>query len=174
MINAAIVALGVGPKPRQPHPGQESEKSASSAACTRSVDKARAYGAEKGFPVSSDYAAILADRNIDAVVLATPHSAHAEQVMQAARAGKHVFCEKPFTLSRASAEQAIQACADRKVTLMVGYNWRYQPALQEVFAHDWRWRLGRVLHVEGNFNGRACIAMPRTTGVPRARSARRG
>ena len=153
MINAAIVGLGGWGRNLVNHVQGKSAKIRFVAACVRSVDKASAYGAEKGFPVSSDYAAILADRNIDAVVLATPHRVHAEQVMQAARAGKHVFCEKPFTLSRASAEQAIQACADRKVTLMVGYNWRYQPALQEVIRMIGDGRLGRVLHVEGNFNG---------------------
>ncbi|RPI45083.1 MAG: gfo/Idh/MocA family oxidoreductase [Betaproteobacteria bacterium] len=153
MINAAIVGLGGWGRNLVNHTQGKSPKIRFVAGCVRSVEKARAFGAEKGFPIGSDYAALLAEREIDAVVLATPHSAHAEQVVQAARAGKHVFCEKPFTLSRASAEQSIRACAEHKVTLMVGYNWRHQPALQEVVRMIADGRLGKVLHVEGNFNG---------------------
>ncbi|MCC6532023.1 MAG: Gfo/Idh/MocA family oxidoreductase [Burkholderiales bacterium] len=153
MINAAIVGLGLWGRNLVAHTQGKSPKIRFVAGCARSADKARAYGIEKGFPLSSDYAAILSDPTIDAVVLATPHSMHAEQVMQAARAGKHVYCEKPFALTRASAAQALQVCAERKVTLMVGYNWRFQPALQELRAMIDDGRLGKVLHVEGNFNG---------------------
>ena len=50
---------------------------------------------------------------MDAVVLATPHSQHAAQVIAAAQAGKHVFCEKPFALHKTEAEQAVAATTDR-------------------------------------------------------------
>ncbi len=153
MINAAIVGLGGWGRNLVNHVQGKSPKLRFVAGCARSVEKASAFAAEKGFPVIADYSRVLADPQIDAVVLATPHSVHAEQVMQAARAGKHVFCEKPFTLSRASAEEAIRVCAENGVTLMVGYNWRYQPALQEVLSMISDGRLGKVLHVEGNFNG---------------------
>jgi predicted dehydrogenase len=153
MINAAIVGLGLWGRNLVHHVQGKSPKIRFVAGCTRTTEKAKAFGDEHEFPVTSDYAAILSDPTIDAVVLATPHTAHAEQVMQAAKAGKHVYCEKPFTLSRASAEKALAACAQAKVTLMVGYNWRYQPALQEVKRMIDDGRLGRVLHVEGNFNG---------------------
>lgn len=153
MINAAIIGLGGWGRNLVNHTQGKSPKLRFVAGCTRTVAKAQAFGDEKGFPITSDYAAILRDPKIDAVVLATPHTQHAEQVIEAARAGKHIYCEKPFTLTRASAEQALKACADAKVTLMVGYNWRYQPALQEVKRMLADGRLGKVLHVEGNFNG---------------------
>jgi predicted dehydrogenase len=153
MINAAIVGLGSWGRNLVDHVQGMSPKIRFVAGCTRTVDKAREFAEQKGFAVTSDYAALLADPAIDAVVLATPHSAHAEQVTQAAKAGKHVYCEKPFTLSRASTEAALKACADAKVTLMVGYNWRFQPALQEVKRMIEDGRLGKVLHMEGNFNG---------------------
>jgi predicted dehydrogenase len=161
MINTAIIGLGSWGRNLVNNTQGKSPKIRFVAGCTRTVDKARAYGAEQGFPVTSDYAAILADPTIDAVVLATPHTAHAEQVMQAARAGKHVYCEKPFTLSRASAEQALKVCAAAKVTLMVGFNWRFQPALQEVKRMIDDGRLGKVLHVEGNFNGPSVYRFPK-------------
>ncbi len=152
-INAAIVGLGTWGRTLVEQVQGVSPKLRFVAGCTRTVEKAREFGEQKGFCVTADYAAILADSAIDAVVLATPHSMHAEQVIQAARAGKHVYCEKPFTLSRASAEAALKACADANVTLMVGYNWRFQPALQEVKRMIEDGRLGQVLHMEGNFNG---------------------
>jgi predicted dehydrogenase len=153
MINAAIVGLGSWGRNLVDNVQGRSPKLRFVAGCTRTVEKARAFGEQHGFPISADYAAILADPSIDAVVLATPHSTHAEQVIEAARAGKHVYCEKPFTLSRASTEAALAQCAQAKVTLMVGYNWRFQPALQEVKRMLEDGRLGKVLHIEGNFNG---------------------
>jgi predicted dehydrogenase len=161
MLNAAIVGLGGWGRNLVNHTQGKSPKIRFVAGCTRSVDKAKSYADEKGFPVTDDYAAILADPKIDAVVIATPHTAHAAQVAQAAQARKHIYCEKPFTLSRASAEQALAACDAAKVTLMVGYNWRYQPALQEVKRMLEDGRLGKLLHVEGNFNGPSVYRFPK-------------
>ncbi|HEY6821538.1 MAG TPA: Gfo/Idh/MocA family oxidoreductase [Burkholderiales bacterium] len=109
--------------------------------------------ASKELSTYTSYEEALADADIDAVVLATPHSVHAEQILQAARAKKHVFTEKPFTLTRRSAEEAVRACAQAGVTLAVGYNWRFQPALQEIRRMLQDGRLGKLLHMEGNFCG---------------------
>jgi predicted dehydrogenase len=161
MINAAIVGLGGWGRNLVNHTQGKSPKIRIVAGCTRTLEKAKSYGDEKGFPLTDDYAAILADPKIDAVVLATPHTAHAAQVIEAAKAGKHIYCEKPFTLSRATAEQALTACAEANVTLMVGYNWRYQPALQEVKRMLEDGRLGALLHLEGNFNGPSVYRFPK-------------
>jgi predicted dehydrogenase len=161
MINAAIIGLGGWGRNLVNHTQGKSPKIRFVAGCTRTVETAKAYAQEKDFPLTNNYAAILADPKIDAVVLATPHTAHAAQVIEAAKAGKHIYCEKPFTLSRASAEQALQACDEAKVTLMVGYNWRYQPALQEAKRMIEDGRLGTVLHVEGNFNGPSVYRFPK-------------
>ena len=53
-----------------------------------------AFAAEHGIDFTTDFAAVLADDNVDAVILATPHSLHEEQIIAAAGAGKHIFCEK--------------------------------------------------------------------------------
>jgi predicted dehydrogenase len=161
MINAAIVGLGGWGRNLVDHTHGKSPKIRFVAGCTRTVANAKEYAGALGIPLTDDYAAILKDPAIDAVVLATPHTAHASQVIEAAKAGKHIYCEKPFTLSRASAEQALQACADAGVTLMVGYNWRYQPALQEVKRMLDDGRLGKLLHVEGNFNGPSVYRFPK-------------
>jgi len=61
--------------------------------------------------------------------------------------------EKPLGLTRQSSAEAVQACADAEVTLAVGYNWRFQPALREIKRMLDDGRLGKLLHVEGNFCG---------------------
>jgi predicted dehydrogenase len=123
------------------------------AGATRTVAKAEAYAREQGFPLYDSYEKMLADPNVDAVVLATPHTQHAGQVLAAAKAGKHVFTEKPLALDRASAAAAVRACAKAGVILAVGYNWRFQPALQEIKRMLEDGRLGKLLHLEGNFCG---------------------
>jgi predicted dehydrogenase len=123
------------------------------AGATRTPARAEAFAGRHGIALQASYAAVLADPAIDAVVLATPHSAHAEQIVAAARAGKHVFVEKPLGLTAAESAAAVAACAEHKVTLAVGYNWRFQPALQEIARMLADGRLGRLLHIEGNFCG---------------------
>jgi predicted dehydrogenase len=87
------------------------------------------------------------------VLLATPHSLHWKQVIRAAEAGKHVFCEKPFTLSVDTARQAMQACARHKVVLGVGHNRRYMPGVRHIKSLVDNGELGKVIHVEANYSG---------------------
>jgi len=122
------------------------------AGATRTPAHAEAFGRRHGFALRS-FDEVLADPSIDAVVLATPHTMHAAQIVAAARAGKHVFTEKPLGLMVAESAAAVAACAEHKVTLAVGYNWRFQPALQEIARMLADGRLGRLLHIEGNFCG---------------------
>ena len=68
----------------------------------------------------------------DAIYIATPNTQHTDLALASVRAGKHVFCEKPLGLDAQDAERAARACADAGVTLGVGYNWRWQPALREI------------------------------------------
>ena len=153
MINAAIVGLGRWGQNLVNSVQGKSDKIRFVAGATRTVEKAKDYAAQQGFPLYDDYAKVLADPAIDAIVLATPHTQHAQQVIAAARAGKHVFTEKPFALALKEANAAVRACAEHGVTLAVGFNWRFQPALQEIKRMLEDGRLGRLLHIEGNFCG---------------------
>jgi predicted dehydrogenase len=108
-----------------------------------------------GLGLTTRYADVLDDKSIDAVVLATPHSQHADEIVAAAAAGKHVFVEKPFTLTQASAERAIAACKRAGSTLMVGFNRRYAPAYPELTRRIAAGEIGTMLHVEGHFSGPA-------------------
>lgn len=131
------------------------------AAATRTPEKARGFADAHGLRLLPRYEDALADPSIDAVVLATPHTQHTDQIVAAAEAGKHVFTEKPLGVDAAGARRAAQACADRGVTLGVGYNWRYQPALQAIRRMIEDGTLGRVLHIEGNFCGPSAYRFPR-------------
>ena len=92
----------------------------------------------------------LGDPAIHAVVLATPHSLHREQVIAAAAAGKHVFCEKPLALSLADARAMTDACSKARVKLAVGHNRRFWPAMRRLREIADDGQLGRVLHIEGH------------------------
>lgn len=87
------------------------------------------FGRKFGFAEAlTDDAALLADEAIDTVVVATRHDAHARQVLAALRAGKHVFCEKPFCLTGAELDEiAAEAAARPGQALMVGFNRRFAP-----------------------------------------------
>ncbi len=72
---------------------------------------------------------VLSDPAIDAVVFATPHSQHPEQVRRAAAAGKHVFVEKPFALTLADADRMLEAADRAGIVLAVGFNRRFHPSM---------------------------------------------
>ncbi len=115
------------------------------AAYTRTRASAEAFCAERGIPMHERFEDVLADPAIDAVVLATPHSQHAAQVMAAAVMGKHIHVEKPFTLDRESAEAALAAVKRAGVMLAVGFNRRFHPALAEIRKRLNDGRLGNVI-----------------------------
>ena len=122
-------------------------------AVTRDPAGKRALAGRFGLALTASYSDVLADPGIDAVVLATPHSQHAAEIVAAAKAGKHVFVEKPFTLTRPDAEAAIAACKAAGITLHVGFNRRYAPAYADMKRRIGAGEIGMVRHIEGQFSG---------------------
>jgi len=122
-------------------------------AVTRTPAKAEDYCRDKGIILADSLEAVLADPNVDGIALATPHSQHADQIVAAAKAGKHVFCEKPVTLTRASAESAMAAVRAAGVVFAAGHNRRFLPAVQLLKSMVAENRLGTILHIEGNMSG---------------------
>ena len=116
------------------------------------VDPSSEARAAVDLPTGSDYAQALGRDDIDAVILCTPHRLHAEQIVAAARAGKHVFCEKPLTTTGAEAETAIAAVAEAGVQLGIGHERRFEPAIQLVREMLGTGQLGTPLVFEGNFS----------------------
>jgi predicted dehydrogenase len=148
MIRAAIVGLGWWGKTLV-ESAENSDAIRFVAGATRTVTpEVEAFAKKYGFRLLPDYGAVLADPNIDAVVLATPHSMHGAQVVAAAAAGKHVYCEKPFTLTKREAEEAVASVTKAKVALAVGYNRRLHPEMTKLRDMIRAGELGTILHVE--------------------------
>jgi len=82
---------------------------------------------EFGAKAYTDYADLLRHPGVEAVIVASPPFAHAEETIAAAQAGKHVFCEKPMAPTVAECEQMIAACEKAGVKLMIGQVLRYYP-----------------------------------------------
>jgi predicted dehydrogenase len=152
MIDAAIVGLGRWGRTLVKAVQGKSDKLRFTRAVSRDPAKLRDAAAPLGLEVVGSLEAVLADHSIGAVVLATPHSLHCEQIMAAAAAGKAVFCEKPLTLTKAEAARAIEACRNAGVVLGVGTDKRFYPAVAELLRMAKNGELGRLLHLEAHFS----------------------
>lgn len=149
MIHAAIVGLGWWGKTLVESVQQDSKEIRFVAGTTRTKSPELAgFAAAQKFELADDYEALLANPKVDAVVLATPHSMHAQQVIAAAAAKKHIFCEKPFALTKESAEQAVNAAKKAGVTLALGYNRRFHPEITKLRERIRSGELGTILHAE--------------------------
>src|SRR4051794_25512199 len=124
MIRAAIVGLGRWGK-NLVNSTADSQALRFTTANTRTRQTAEAFCREKSLRWTSDFDEVLRDPAIGAVVLATPHSQHPDQVLRAVAAGKHVFVEKPFALTLAEADTMLDAAEKAGVVLAVGFNRRF-------------------------------------------------
>jgi predicted dehydrogenase len=149
MINAAIVGLGWWGKTLVESLDGGSDAMRFVAGTTRTLSpEVEAFAKQHGLRLAASYEALLADPKIDAVVLSTPPSGHRAQVVAAAAAGKHVFCEKPFTLSKRDAEAAVDAVRKARVALGLGYNRRLHPEMAKLRERIRSGKLGTIMHVE--------------------------
>jgi predicted dehydrogenase len=114
-----------------------------------------------GEGITPDLQQALDDPAVQGVVLCTPHSLHAEQIVRAANAKKHVFCEKPLSLSREAVLRAVKACNDNRVILAVGHEKRFEPPIREVFRMAKMGELGTLLQIEANFSQNKFLALPK-------------
>ena len=119
-------------------------------------DKAYRIAAEYGVPAISIYNyenfdEIAHNPAIDAVYVALPNSMHAEYTIRAAKAGKHVLCEKPMSTSVADAEAMIAACKAARVKLMIAYRCHYEPTNLKAIQLIREGALGQVQAIESTF-----------------------
>ncbi|MGF1607755.1 MAG: Gfo/Idh/MocA family protein [Kiloniellales bacterium] len=152
MLRAASVGLGWWSDELAKAVQGKSDKLRIVSCYSRSGDKRTAFTETFGCGQHESYEALLKDPGIDAVILTTPHSLHADHVMQAAKAGKHVFVEKPFTLTAESGNHAASACREAGVVLAVGHNRRFSAAGQVIRALLDEGYFGTLLHLEANFS----------------------
>jgi len=134
------------------------------------ADFARAQEIE----IVSDYAEVLKDPSVQGVVLCTPHTLHTEQIIAAAQAGKHVFCEKPLSMTRSDVLRAIAAVNANKVTLAVGHERRFEPPILDLMRTIKSGELGTPLQIEANFSQDKFLTLPADNWRLTAREAPAG
>ena len=118
-----------------------------------------AFAAEKKIPFFSTLDQVLKDPDVEGVVLCTPHSMHTDQIVASAQAGKHVFCEKPLSMTRADVLRAVAAVERAGVALAVGHEKRFEPPIMEVMRLVKSGKLGTPLQVEANFSQDKFLAL---------------
>ena len=130
-------------------------------AVTRSPDKVKDYCAQHKLNLSDDYNQLLRNEAVDALIIATPHTQHFSQLMSAAQARKHVYCEKPFTLTGDQASTALKALNESGCKVAIGHNRRFAPntlALKSLIDKGW---FGDLVHIDGIFNANMAQAKGR-------------
>lgn len=125
------------------------------------IETVKSLCAEKKIPLTGDYADALNDPAVEAVVLATPHSLHGEQIEAAVAAGKHVFCEKPLSLTRAGAEKSVSLCREAGLVLGMGHERRWEPPIADMLAKADSGVLGRIHQIEANFSHDKFLSLDR-------------
>ena len=124
------------------------------AVCRRDLDKAREFALRFGeVSAYASAAELLADPQVDAVVVSTPSDTHAEYTALAAECGKHVLCEKPMARSAAECRAMIQACRKAGVVLGVAYRRRLFPQVLRAKELVAQGRIGRVVCVRTHYSG---------------------
>lgn len=129
-----------------------SDKIAITHVTTRNSGAITEDAAKYGFAVSDSYDAMLANPDIDAVILSTPHTVHLDQIRAAARAGKQIFAEKPLTLTAPEARAAYDAANDAGVLLAAGHNRRFHPSMRQMAEVVASGKLGTIVNIEGNIS----------------------
>jgi predicted dehydrogenase len=123
------------------------------AVCDSSSYVLGVLGKYTGVPTYSDYERMLTEVDLDAVVIATPSRTHASMVRAALDRGLHVFCEKPFTLDPADAEELAALSAERGIVTQVGYHNRFVGTFREVKRLVDAGAIGEITHVLGEAYG---------------------
>ena len=152
MINAAMIGLGRWGQSIVNAVQGKSTRVRFVHGVSKELELARDFAARHGFRLSTEFEQAVADPEVQAVFLATPHSLHVDQVRAVAAAGKSVWCEKPLALSRDAAQRAVDACIKAGVALGSGNNKRCFASMRELKRLVDEGVLGDILHVEGHFS----------------------
>jgi predicted dehydrogenase len=158
VINAAVVGLGWW--------GQKIVADLAGSDHVRVVlgvdvaEPARERVGSRGVRTANAFEEILDDDTVEAVILCTPHRLHARQIVAAAEAGKHVFCEKPLTTTGSEARAAIAAVQRAGVQLGIGHERRFEPAVERLREMCGSGELGTPLVFEGNFSQDKFLDLP--------------
>lgn len=122
------------------------------AVASRSFEKAQNYKSDYGFQKAyGNYDALLEDKAVDCVYIATPHALHYDHMMRALDHGKHILCEKSFTLNAARAEEVFKKAREKRLFVMEAMWTRFLPVPSQVVRHVRDGHLGKVDRVDASF-----------------------
>ncbi|MHB2166381.1 Gfo/Idh/MocA family protein [Alsobacter sp. R-9] len=158
MIRAAIVGLGWW--------GRTIARELAGSPSIRPVlgidpdEAGRAAVVPLGMETSARFEDALSRSDVDAVILCSPHKFHADQIVAVAKAGKHVFCEKPLCTTGADVEKALAAVRDAGVVLGIGHERRFEPSVIAMRAALAGGEFGTPLLMEANFSQDKFFALP--------------
>jgi dihydrodiol dehydrogenase / D-xylose 1-dehydrogenase (NADP) len=120
---------------------------------SRTQHKADAFGAQYDIPNRhASYDALANDPAVDVIYIATPHIFHHENMLLCLNAGKHVLCEKAFTINAHEAEAAINLARQKNLFLMEAMWTRFIPAIQQLREWVQAGKIGEVQHIRANFH----------------------
>src|SRR5512134_4162024 len=131
---------------------KRSEKLDIASCYTRSSEKRQAFAKKYGCTAAPSYEAILADRTIEAVVNTTPNNVHRETTCEAARAGKHVFLDKPIANTVADARALTAECRKAGVVLALGYQRRKETHFRWIRKQIDDGTFGKLVNAEANIS----------------------
>jgi predicted dehydrogenase len=126
----------------------------------RHPDRHRDFAAETGIQLLDDYQQVLEDSEVDAVILCTPHSQHEDQVHAAIEHGKQIFCEKPLSLTKASAERMVAAAREAGLIMGIGHERRFESTMEEITRLVTSGEIGTHMHAEANFSHDIFASVP--------------
>lgn len=122
------------------------------AVASRSKERAAAFARKHSIPSSfGSYESLLAEPDVDAVIIALPNTLHCDWVVEVARAGKHVLCEKPLAMTVAECDIMADACAENGVLLMEAAMYRFQPQMAKVQELIAAGKIGPIRLIRGAF-----------------------
>ncbi|MGA7326274.1 MAG: Gfo/Idh/MocA family oxidoreductase [Rhodomicrobium sp.] len=123
-------------------------------------DNSRQAAAALGLETGATFESALENPSVNAVILCSPHKHHAKQIIAAAKARKHVFCEKPLCTTAAEADAAIGAVAEAGVQLGIGHERRFEPAIIDMRRRLGEGEFGTALLLEANFSQDKFVTLP--------------
>ena len=121
---------------------------------------ARKAAEAAGLATTARFEDALERPDIRAIILSTPHKQHAAQIVAAAKAGKHVFCEKPLCTTAREMEAVVDAVSRAGVQLGIGHERRFEPGIIDLRTRLAAGEFGTALAVEGNFSQDKFLALP--------------
>ncbi len=157
MIKAASVGLGWWSDELANSIQNKSKKIKIVSCYSRSKKKRINFSKKFKTEYHDSYSALIKDKNIDAVLLTTPHSLHAKHTIQALQNGKHVFVEKPIATKSIGAKKMLITAKKYNKTLAVGHNRRFSSVFNYLKKLNNQKKIGKILHIDANFSASGAL-----------------